>query len=120
MTIENQLKEKILAEYGSIREFAAKVKLPYSTIDSILKRGICNASIKNIIKICECLGISVDSLANGKIEGFFIPHDNLEENENILNVWYKLNSEGKDKVLIYASDLLDSGKYSNETKGKMA
>lgn len=65
--IETSLKQLILSKYRSIREFSADVNLPYSTIDTILKRGILNASVTNVIKICEKLNISVDLVANGVI-----------------------------------------------------
>ena len=41
--------------------------MPYSTMDSIFKRGVANASVINIIKICETLGINTDDLAKGEI-----------------------------------------------------
>lgn len=67
MTIEKELKELILQRYGSILEFTKKINIPYSTIDSIFKRGVLNSNIANIIKISEALNISVDGLAEGKI-----------------------------------------------------
>lgn len=67
MTIEEQLKEYILARYKSIREFSLVVNMSNSTLDSILRRGIGNSSVSNIIKICKVLRISVDELANGRI-----------------------------------------------------
>lgn len=65
---EDLLKERILSEYKSIREFTQKIDMPYSTLDTILKRGVRNASVDNIIKICEFLNISTDALINGRIE----------------------------------------------------
>ena len=67
MTIEEKLKELILKRYHSIREFTITVEIPYTTIDSILKRGIGNSSVSNVIKICKALGISADELADGRI-----------------------------------------------------
>lgn len=67
MTIEEQLKEYILERYKSIREFSLTVDMSNSTLDSILRRGIGNSSVSNIIKICKVLRISVDELANGRI-----------------------------------------------------
>jgi transcriptional regulator with XRE-family HTH domain len=67
MTIEEKLKEYILERYKSIREFTQVVDMSYSTIDSILRRGIGNSSVSNIIKICKVLSISVDALADGEI-----------------------------------------------------
>ena len=65
---EDLLKEKILSEYKSIREFTQKIEMPYSTLDTILKRGIRNASVDNVIRICDFLEISTDALINGRIE----------------------------------------------------
>ena len=67
-TSEDRLKEYILTKYKSVREFTCAIDMPYSTVDSIFKRGIRNASVDNIIKICEFLGISTDALINGQIE----------------------------------------------------
>lgn len=75
MTIEEKLKEYILTKYKSIREFVLDVGIPYSTFDTILKRGIMNASIGNIVKICVALEISADALANGKI----VPYEKKTE-----------------------------------------
>lgn len=67
-TSEDRLKEYILTKYKSVREFTGAIDMPYSTVDSIFKRGIRNASVENIIKICEFLGISTDALIKGYIE----------------------------------------------------
>lgn len=67
MTTEEKLKELILTRYHSIREFTIKAEIPYSTLDSIFKRGIGNSSVTNVIKICKVLGISADALADGEI-----------------------------------------------------
>ena len=67
MTIEEKLKNYILTIYKSLREFTQYADIPYSTMDGILKRGIRNSSIGNILKICEALQISADELANDRI-----------------------------------------------------
>ena len=72
MTIEEKLKKHILTKHKSIREFVKCADLPYSTVDGILKRGIANSSIGNVLKICKALQISADELANGKI----VPNNN--------------------------------------------
>lgn len=68
MTTEEKLKDLILKRYHSIREFTISADIPYTTIDSIFRRGIGNSSVTNIIKICKALGISVDALADGEIK----------------------------------------------------
>ena len=66
--IEDKLKEYILERYNSIREFSISIGMSQSTVDSMLKRGLNNSSVKNVIKICKALGISVDGLASGEIQ----------------------------------------------------
>ena len=61
MTIENKLKNFILQQYSSIREFTITNNIPYSTLNSIFTRGINKATLSNVLKIC-------DALANGTIE----------------------------------------------------
>lgn len=68
MTTEDKLKELILSRYKSIREFIITIDMPYTTIDSMFKRGIGNSSVTNVIKICKALGISTDALADGEIK----------------------------------------------------
>ena len=65
--IEEKIKEIIKDKYGSVKRFAEKIEVPYTTIDTILKRGLLNSNVLNVIKICNELEINVDELANGKV-----------------------------------------------------
>lgn len=67
MSAEQQLKNLILSRYRSIREFTIAVDIPYTTIDSIFRRGIDNSSVTTVIRVCKALGISADELAEGRI-----------------------------------------------------
>lgn len=58
--LEDKIKELIIEKYGSVRQFALKIDVPYTTIDSILKRGIDNSNVSNVIKMCKALNISID------------------------------------------------------------
>lgn len=68
MTIEEELKEYILSRYNSLREFSLTADVPNSTVNTILIRGVENAKVGNVIKICKALNISADALADGRIE----------------------------------------------------
>ena len=68
MPVEQELKNLILQRYRSIRAFSEENSIPYSTIDSIFKRGIDNSSVSKIIKICRALNIDADALGDGRIE----------------------------------------------------
>ena len=103
MSIENELKDLILSRYKSVREFSNLIDMPYSTIDSIFKRGVGNASITNIIKICETLQISADDLARGKIVHRETESKNpispLSSDEiELLNNYRELNKQGKEYI----------------------
>lgn len=64
---EMKIKEIILERYGSLKKFCEKVDLPWTTLDSILKRGFANSNIVNVMKITKELGIDTESLAMGEI-----------------------------------------------------
>ena len=94
MTIEDKLKNLILEQYSSIREFTIKIDMAYSTLDSIFKRGIQNATLTNVLKICKGLHISADALANGDIEYEILPIDDEHELiDIIINFRCKLLSD---------------------------
>jgi hypothetical protein len=60
--------------------------MPYTTIDSIFRRGIGNSSVSNVIKICKALGISADALANGEIApNYQPPTDPFTDVRDIVN-----------------------------------
>lgn len=67
MTIEEKLKDYILKRYKSIRQFTIEAEMPYSTVDGILKRGILNSGVNNVICLCNALDISADELIAGNI-----------------------------------------------------
>ena len=60
MTREQFLKEKIL-EIDTIKGFAARIDMPYTTLYSILN-NVGGASIDNVLKICKGLNIPADIL----------------------------------------------------------
>lgn len=60
------LKARILQKHRSLREFALSIEMPYSTLDSVLKRGVENSSVTSVIKICNALGISVEEARTGQ------------------------------------------------------
>lgn len=65
--VENKLKEIIIEKYGSVKRFADKIGVPYTTIDTILKRGVKNSNVLNVLKMCKELNIDVNELANDKV-----------------------------------------------------
>lgn len=64
---ETKIREMIIEKYGSLKKFCEIIDMPWTTLDSILKRGIANSNITNVMKITKELGIDTESLASGII-----------------------------------------------------
>lgn len=64
---ELKIKEMIINRYGSLKKFCEVINMPWTTLDSILKRGIANSNISNVMKITRELGVDTESLALGII-----------------------------------------------------
>ena len=65
--IENKIKQIIIEKYGSVKRFSDKIGVPYTTIDTILKRGLKNSNVLNVLKMCNELNLDINELANNKI-----------------------------------------------------
>ena len=63
---EKDLKRLIESRYDSVRAFALENDIPYTTMRSILERGVMNARAETIFKICDILGINPESFADKK------------------------------------------------------
>lgn len=68
MQTEERIKELIIAKYGNVRAFATESGISYTTVRSILERGVMNAKAENVFKMCRMLGISPDTLADWELE----------------------------------------------------
>lgn len=76
--LEDKLKNLIIEKYSSIRQFAFKIDIPYTTVDSILKRGIDNSNVGNVIKMCKALNLSIDNLLDNDNALVNIDFKNIE------------------------------------------
>lgn len=68
MTVEEQLKQEILSKYKSIRAFTTTINIPYSTLDSVFKRGISNAGVSTMIKVFDALELDIESVQTGTLQ----------------------------------------------------
>lgn len=57
MNREQKLRNLILDRYTSLRQFAIEADIPYSTLMTLLSRGIGGASFDMIILICKKLEV---------------------------------------------------------------
>lgn len=113
--LEEKLKNIIIDKFGSVRQFSLKIDIPYTTVDSILKRGIDNSNVGNVIKMCKALNISIDNLLdNKKIISNFDNNVTLDLDNKLINNINKIdeieNKEGNDL------SILDNVLYTNKKK----
>lgn len=135
MNREEFLRTIIKDRYGSLRAFAKNIDMPYTTLVSMLKRGISNTGIDNFLKICKHLNIPPESLYGN--DATFLDRSNITliRNINLLSAenkklvldyidflknsahidleiksYYKLNSSNKDKIKEYSDRLYNSQK----------
>lgn len=57
--LANLLKEGINKKYGGVAQFSRQTNIPYSTLNSIFKKGLDNSKFSMIIKMCRELDINV-------------------------------------------------------------
>lgn len=65
--LEANLKALIIQKYGSLKKFTETIDMPWTTLDSILKRGVANSNITNVLKITRELGLDAEKLVDGEI-----------------------------------------------------
>jgi len=107
MSREEFLKLLMKQKYGSIKAFADGIQMPYSTVRSILERGVGNSSIDNIISITKGLKIPIEILEDENNDFFSILESNYSEAINQTNrIMMDLTEENQNKVLTYAKERL--------------
>lgn len=57
MNREQKLRNLILDRYSSLRQFAIDADIPYSTLMTLLSRGVGGASFDVVILICKTLNL---------------------------------------------------------------
>ena len=62
MTREQLLRNRVLDRYTSLRQFAQAADIPYSTLMTILSRGVGGASFDAVMQICKALELEPDVL----------------------------------------------------------
>lgn len=63
MNREEFLKQLIEKKYGNVRAFSREADIPYTTVRSILERGVGKASVDIVIRMCKYLGISAEQIS---------------------------------------------------------
>lgn len=97
--IEEQLRDLMKIKYGSVKAFAIQNDIPYSTVRSILERGVLKSNADNIFKICAALHIRPEELAEGL--------NFSEPSQGILSIYNQLEPQRQEKVVKFAQEQLD-------------
>ena len=66
MEVEEKLKEMMEAKSGNVRNFSIENEIPYTTVRSILERGVLNAKAETVFAICRALNISPETLVDDR------------------------------------------------------
>jgi len=115
MNIEEQLKREILMKYRSIRAFTMQLEIPYSTLDSVFKRGVANAGVSTMIKVFNALDLDIESIQSGILQHKFPASTNqmtLSSDEwQFVNNYRSLNEQGQELARQQMELLTDSDKY---------
>lgn len=62
MTREQKLRNLILDRYVSLRQFSKEADIPYSSLMTMLSRGIGGASFDMVIRICKVLELDPNQM----------------------------------------------------------
>jgi len=117
MTIEEQLKSAILNKYKTVSAFTSEIGIPNSTLNSVFKRGISKAGVNTMIKVFDALDLDIESVTGDTLLPKKEPEKSPGEAEaapgerQMISLYRELNTEGQEKLLDYADDLVSSGKY---------
>ncbi|CDD47839.1 transcriptional regulator [Firmicutes bacterium CAG:534] len=108
MTKAEILKQEILKQYKSVRQFAIEMGIPYSTLVTALDRGIEGMAYGTVIRMCDKLSLNpVDfsPLEKGDDLG-----ERILENK-VMQDYVRLNKKGRKKILELMEDYVQLEKY---------
>ena len=108
MTKAEILKQEILKQYKSVRQFALEMEIPYSTLVTALDRGIEGMAYGTVIRMCDKLSVNpVDfsTLEKGEVLG-----EKILENR-VMQYYIQLNKKGRKRILEMMEDYVQLEKY---------
>lgn len=108
MTKAEILKQEILKQYRSVRQFAIEMEIPHSTLVTALERGIEGMAYGTVIKMCDKLSLNPVDFTSLETDASLGAQ--LLENR-VMQYYMKLNSLGRDRILELMDDLVQIEKY---------
>lgn len=113
MTKAEILKKEILKQYRSVRQFAIEMNIPYSTLVTALERGIEGMAYGTVIRMCDKLSLNPVDFTS--LERDTSLGAQLLENR-VMQYYFKMNAEGRGKILGIMEDYAQIDKYKLKTK----
>lgn len=102
---EQQLRQRILESYRSVRAFAADCGLPCSTVDNVLRRGVSSVNLSTGATICGKLGLDLYGFVRGEI----VARQQVEREQQrsqwenqLVDCCRELDDHGQELVLLVA------------------
>ena len=103
MTREEFIKKKIKEKGMTLKDYARMINMPYSTLLSMLAGNLGGASLDNVIRICNGLDTSIDTMQSAQMNaGVENSLADLSEREKKLVMQYRsagTMQEAVDKLL---------------------
>lgn len=115
MTKAELLKQEILKQYRSVRQFAMEMDIPYSTLVTALERGIEGMAYGTVIKMCDKLSLNPVDFTSLERDSSLGAH--LLENR-VMQYYVKLNQTGRDKIMDLMDDFVQIDRYQADTGKK--
>ena len=111
MTKAEILKQEILKQYKSVRQFAIDMEIPYSTLVTALDRGIEGMAYGTVIRMCDKLSLNpVDFSTREKGE---VLGEKILENR-VMQYYIRLNKKGRKRILEMMEDYVQLEKYREQ------
>lgn len=105
----NKLKQMKKISGKTSQQISNETNIPKSTIDKLFSGQTKEPYLSSTRAIVHCMGFTLDDLDN-------TPSLKIPCNENemkLLNNYRVLDLRGKEKMIDYSNDLVNSGNYSN-------
>ena len=109
---EQILKNEILAQYKSVRQFAIEMEMPYSSLMSALDKGVSGMAYETVISICRKLGISPIDFSKNGIENGNTVEELSDHSKRLIAYYAKLNVDGKQRLIELAEDFTELKRYN--------
>ena len=116
-TYEDEIKEAIKKQYGSIRKMSLVTGIPATTIYHALERGIDNTTVKTRHMILESLPFMRESILYSSV-----PIENESENlsdeeQELVDIMRSITPQGQQQLMLFARGVSSTFNKNNQVRG---